>query len=339
MPGTSTTSFERTSPRLCRRGFALPLVILLTLVVSLGVAVLMQRNSTGYLAARRQADGYIRHHAGAGMREMVNRWLTTVRGRLKESIESTGLAFSLDLPDGARIMVYFDDAQGSVLARPDAYTGRRREILEAMNAYLDLLERQQQALAVQTRAAPAGPGQPIPPATPQPFLSATNNPGEVGVPLRRQYGPSTISVKTAPREVIEALASAICDPKQVVKIADIVVKRRDDLEESRGGATREAGTSGAVGATGTRDPTVDEVTRVLREAGADNEQIHEFSSMLVYSPTLYRVTAMLRDSSGRLLDKAGGLIELNEGRNDPFNQNGPFLTWDLMPLEEDAGRQ
>lgn len=321
---------------IARRAFALPLVILVTLVVSLGVGMLMQRSGAGYLAARRQADGYMQHHAGAGMREMVNRWLTTVRGRLKESIEEDGFAFSLDLPDGGEILVYLDDAQGSILARPDAYTGRRREILESMNAYLDLLELQQQALAA--RSAPNGvPGAP---AAPQPFVSANTRPGELPAELRRQYGPSEVSLRTAPREVIEALASAICDPREVTKIADTIVSKRDDLAQNYGtpsGSRRTAaGETGAGG--GAREPTVDEVTRVLREMGVSDEQIKEFSSMLVYTPKLYRVTAELRGSGDRLLDKAGGLIELAEGKNDPFNQNGPFLTWENLPLEDNRVR-
>jgi DNA-binding transcriptional ArsR family regulator len=330
-------SRQRSRPRACtRRGFALPLVILVTLVVSLGVGMLMQRSGAGYLAARRQADGYMQHHAGAGMREMVNRWLTTVRGRLKESIEEDGFAFSLDLPDGGEILVFLDDAQGSVLARPDAYTGRRREILESMNAYLDLLELQQQGLAARSAAAGA-PGVPV---APQPFVSASTRPGEIPIELRRQYGPSEISLRTAPREVIEALASAICDPREVTRIADTIVSKRDDLAQNFGRPSggRRSAAGEAAGGGGVREPTVDEVTRVLREMGVTDEQIKEFSSMLVYSPKLYRVTAELRDSGGRLLDKAGGLIELTEGRNDPFNQNGPFLTWENLPLEETRAR-
>jgi len=57
--------------------------------------------------------------------------------------------------------------------------------------------------------------------------------------------------------------------------------------------------------------------------------------MLVYVPTLYRVTAEVKSSSGRVLEKARGLMEVNEGRNDPFNQNGPFLTWESVPLEDE----
>lgn len=287
--------------RRARRGFALPLVILLTLVVSLAVGVLMQRNGAGYLAARRQADGYIKSHAGLGIREMVSRWLTSVRGRLADSLESDGFAFSLELPGDQHIDVYMDDAQGSALARADAHTGRRREIIEMMNAYLDLLE--------YGPTATAGPGQkPVP--QPRPVAE-----GEL--PLRRMYGPSEISLKTAPREVLEALAAAVADPKKTQIIADTILRNRD-------------GESGD----GSRVQSVDEVTRALREVGVDNEAIREITAMLVTTPKLYMVTAELRGANDRLLDKARGLLEVNEGNNDPFNMNGPFLTWETVALDD-----
>lgn len=281
-----------------RGGFALPLVILLTLVVSLAVAVLMQRNGTGYLAARRQADSYIKAHAGLGIREMVSRWLTQVRGRLSDSLESDGFAFTLVLPGGDHIDVYLDDAQGSALARSDALTGRRREIIEMMNAYLDLLE---------YGPIGAAPGQRPPPR------AQTGGAGDL--PLRRMYGPSEISLKTAPREVLEALAAAVADPKQTVAIADTIIRKRE-------------------GHDGTRVQEVDEITRSLREVGVDDEAIREIGLMLVATPKLYKVTAELRGSGDRLLDKAEGLLEVNEGNNDPFNMNGPFLTWESVELED-----
>lgn len=296
---------RRARPR--RRAFALPLVILLTLVVSLSVAVFMQRSSIGTLAARRQADGYIAHHAGLGMREMVSRWLTTVRGRLKESIEDDGFVFSLDLPGGDRIDVFMHDAQGSALARGDALTGRRREIVETMNAYLDLTEQTRAAAEASRLRVVAGAR----PAT------ATGQNDEL--PLRRMYGPSEVSITTAPREVLEALASAITDPRKAADIADALVLRRDDQAS-------------------TRDLAIEEVTRTLRERGLNDDELNELTAMLVYVPSLYRVTAELRTSSGRILDKARGLMKIDEGRNDPFNQNGPFLTWESVP-EDEWGRR
>jgi hypothetical protein len=267
----------------------------------------------GYLAARRQADSYIDNHAGLGMRELVSRWLSTVRGRLRESLEDDGFAFSLELPGGDRVDVFFDDAQGSVLSRTDMLTGRRREIVEMMNVYLDLAEQSDQPLSNEN------PGQGLGPR--ESFEVRQRAHGRAGEPietmgLRRKWGPSEISIRTAPIEVLEALASAVTDPKKAAKIAEALVKRRDDQ------AT-------------TRELAVDEVTRTLRELDVSPEAMREIGAMLVYTPTLYRVTAEQRSASGDLVAKAVGLLEVTDTRNDPFNQNGPFLTWETVPLEDE----
>lgn len=334
-PSRPPLNLRRAQPRKRPRAFALPLVILLTLIVSLAVAVLMQRNGVAFLAARRQADGYINHHAGLGMREMVSRWLTTVRGRLKESIEDDGFVFSLELPEGTRVDVFMDDAQGTALARADAFTGRRREIVEMMNAYLDLVEESTQLAASSTQPASRAGSHAAKSSrhannakesragrvhTTGLAGSSSSQPTPDGADLRRMYGPSEISIKTAPREVLEALASAVTDPKRAKDVADALIRKRDDQ-------------------TGTRDLPVDEVTRILREIGLDDDELHEINAMIVYTPTLYRVTAEIKGSGGRLIEKARGLMIVDEGHNDPFNQNGPFLTWETVPLEDEPAGQ
>lgn len=295
------------------RAFALPLVILLTLVVSLAVGVLMQRNSVGYLAARRQADSYINNHAGLGMREMVSQWLSTVRGRLRESLEDDGYAFSLELPGGDRVDVFFDDAQGSVLSRTDMLTGRRREIVEMMNAYLDVMEQTGREMSNEHPGEGLGPRESF--EVRQRAHGRAGEPIET-MPMKREWGPSEISIRTAPVEVLEALASAVTDPKKAQKVAEALVKRRDDQST-------------------TRDLAVDEVTRTLRELDVGDEAIREIGAMLVYTPTLYRVTAEQRSSNGELISKAVGLLEVKDNRGDVFSQNAPFLTWETVPLEDE----
>lgn len=261
------------------RGFALPLVILLTLVVGLGVAVLFQRHGVAALAARRQADDYIHRHAGLGMRELISRWLTTVRGKLQESLDSDGFAFSLALPDGGRVDVTIEDAQGTILSRTDDLTGRRREIVELMNYTL----------------------KPLAP--------------ELREQLTRQHGPSEISIESARPEVLLALASAIAGPDAADDVMRSLTQRRDDQAPGR-------------------TLTMDQIARALSEARMEPPQIAEFQAMLTTTPTLWLAIAEVKGSGGRVLERAGGLIEINSERIDPFNQNGPFLTWDLMPLEE-----
>jgi hypothetical protein len=247
-------------------------------VVGLGVAILFQRYGTAALAARRQADDYIARHAGLGMREMVSRWLTTVRGKMNESLDEDGLAFHLELPDGQRVDVYIRDAQGAALSDTSGLMGRRREIVELMNYYLDQL------------------------------------PQEAVKDMRRAQGPSEVSIDTATTEVLTALAASIVGPEKAADVVRALEDRRDRQTEGRALST-------------------ELISRALSEAQVEPEQIAEFNALLTAQPTLWFATVELWSGS-KLLDRAGGLIEINATRNDPFNQNGPFLTWDALPLEE-----
>ncbi|GEM_PF-1909631 len=261
------------------RGFALPLVILLTLAVGIGLGVLFQRHGVASLAARRQADNYIERHAGLGMREMVSRWMTTVRGRLKDSLEEDGFAFNLELPDGGRIDVSFRDAQGTALSDSSMLTGRRQEIVVLMNHYLSVLPEELRQLAT------------------------------------RRHGPSEISIDAASPEVLLALAQSIVGPDKADDVVQSLRQRRDDQ-------------------TAGRSLSSEQVSRGLSEARVEPEQIAEFQAMLVMQPSLWFVTAEFKTSSGRLIDRAGGLMLVNPSGSNPYNQNGPFLTWEALPLEE-----
>lgn len=320
MPRSRKSS--RTDPS--RRGFAMVLVVLLTLVVGLGIAILFQRHGVASLAARRQADDYIARHAGLGMRELISRWLSTVRGKVADSIEGDGFAFTLEFSDGQRIDVYMRDAQGTSLADTSALTGRRREIVELMKFYLEQtpLEDQQHLL--------------------------------------RRHGPSEICIASAPPEVLLALAQAIVGPERAEDVAEALSERRDErfdrregtdsgsniaaesaaaeaIERATGGASPGGGANGRGGMNSHGLASVDQVLRVLSEENVDPGKIAEFRAMLVAAPTLWFVTAELKGVGGKVVDRAGGLIELEAGRTDPFNQNGPFLTWETLPLDEGLG--
>lgn len=261
----------------------MPLVILLTLVAGLAVAVLFQRAGVAGLAARRQADDYTLHHAKVGLMELINRWHSTVRGRLKESIDDDGYAFSLQMPGNARVDVFVEDGQGKALARTESLVGRRREIVELMNVYLDQL------------------------------------PEELQGDARRQYGPSEVSIRRAPRDVVVALAAAINGPERAAEVADALIERMDDQSSSDDG----------------REVSVQEITRTLSELQVEPEQITEFEAMLVTSPVLWWVTAEVRDSGNNLIERAGGYWEVSGGTNlDSFNQRSGFLSWDTLPLED-----
>lgn len=261
------------------------MVILLTLVAGLAVAMFMERTGTSHMAAHRQASDYITRHAGLGMREMINRWLTTVRGKLKETLDEGGYAFSLDLPRGDKIEIYIRDAQGTVITDTSTVSGRRREILEVMNAYLDLL------------------------------------PEDAQKDARRQYGPTEVSIATANRDVLLALATAIVGPEKAPGVADALLGRRAE-ETSEDSAQANV--------------MREQFQRTLQELDLEPEEIAELEAMVVYTPTLWEVTAEVRTGGGegRIIERARGLLEINDSRSDTFNQNGAFLSWEPVTAEE-----
>jgi hypothetical protein len=109
------------------RGFVMPVVILLTLVVGIMAAVLMQRISTQDLTVRRELDNYQSKHFERGVREVVGEWTGSLFGQpLSKMVDEDGHALDLELPDGSSASVYLFDGQGSVLAEPQGLTQEQR---------------------------------------------------------------------------------------------------------------------------------------------------------------------------------------------------------------------
>jgi hypothetical protein len=105
----------------------MPVVILLTLVVGIMAAVLMQRISTQDLTVRRELEAYRSKHFERGVREVVGEWTTSLIGQpLASMVDADGHALDLELPDGSVASVYMFDGQGSVLAEPQGLTEEQR---------------------------------------------------------------------------------------------------------------------------------------------------------------------------------------------------------------------
>ena len=78
----------------------------------------------------------------------------------------------------------------------------------------------------------------------------------------------------------------------------------------------------------------DRLPEALTDAGLNEDERDELLSMLVEAPTLWRVQADVVDRSGRILSRSVGLMEWSaESRSDAFNQSGPFLTWEEVPVD------
>lgn len=181
--------------KVSRRGFALPLVLLLALVASLGVAVILNRSGVSGAAVNQQLKVYQRHHTHAGMKEMVDRWLATTHGSLQEQLESDGQAFIIELPRNRRIRVVITDGQGTLL---DDLRGLYGAEASFTGIAVDTVRR-----AVDT-----------------------NDPA-VAAACFRTAGPAAISVNSAIPEVLEAMATAVLPGRDGQRLAQEYLTRRE----------------------------------------------------------------------------------------------------------------
>ncbi len=159
----------------CRAGFALPTVIILSMVVAVVSAVMLERASVQRLTVHRQVQSYRGHHLGRGLREVLGQWSISLSGQpIERMIAPDGRILDLYLSDGLRVGVYLEDGQGSVHSVPSQFAGQER--VDAQIVLDELMERTQ--------------GRPDP-------------------SWLRSVGPAKICAATAPAEVLEAVASGI----------------------------------------------------------------------------------------------------------------------------------
>ncbi len=302
-----------------RRAFALPLVVLLLLVGGLTIGLLMERHSISYRAIARHVENYKSHHRAAGVKECILRWLDTARGRVDQSLDENGLAFSMEVSGEGRIDVYLRDAQGGCLADPSALSGRRREIVEDMKFLLDSIPPERRIEGI-----------------------------------FRPVGPPEISIDTAPEIVIRALCRAVIpEPDKADAAALAIFDRRGATSSqdpanfgssgvgstpsgSAGQGAKGAGFGGAgTGATAPTGVGVGNIADALRDLPITERQRREIAAMLVSSPTLFECVVETRDTGNHLLNKSSGLYKLDEAKSDTFKQGGGFLTWDALPLDDD----
>jgi len=160
-----------------RRGFALPLVLLLALTAMLSIGLMLSRHSTSHLAVERQVSIYKDHHRHMGIQELIDRWSATTRGSVRDRLGDGGLAFELQLPTGARASVYLEDAQGTALNDLRSGAGRERRYARLLLADLEQ------------------------------FPDAQTEEGKGR--LFRPDGPARLSLHTASADVLESLARAV----------------------------------------------------------------------------------------------------------------------------------
>ncbi len=199
MRAPRTKTGRKPRARWRRRGFALPLVVLLVLAAGLTVGLLMERHGTSHRAIARQVANYKNHHRASGIQECVLRWLDTARGKLEQSLDPDGLAFTLDVQGRGEIRVYFRDAQGALLTDSSQLVGRKREIVEDAKFLLELLPPEGQVEGI-----------------------------------FRPVGPAEVSLVSAPAVVIQALCIAVTgDQAKGLFAATAILQRRGDVDPRR----------------------------------------------------------------------------------------------------------
>lgn len=179
--------------RHARRGYALPLVFLLSLVVALVLSLAIERNTAKVHNVQRQLDSYREHHAAKGLQEAISAWLTRQNARsITESLDEDGHALDLILPDRTIVAVYLRDGQGTILDPLAASSG----------SY-------EQAAALRQRL--------------QILCSDQRVPYEG---FERPLGPLAISVNSADQLVLQAVAEEIVGMDRATEMVNKILERR-----------------------------------------------------------------------------------------------------------------
>ena len=114
------------------RGFALPMVMLLSLVGILVVASMLTRYGSQSRFVAKHRMRYVEHHTQRGVQEMVGTWLDLVRGGpIRDIIREDGLAFVVNFEGGRRLEVFVRDGQGTLLTDFSDMNTRNRRVIDA----------------------------------------------------------------------------------------------------------------------------------------------------------------------------------------------------------------
>jgi hypothetical protein len=104
---------------------------MLTAVLGIVVAFMLSRQGTQALTIERHLSSYREHHTGKGIKEVIDAFLMSVRGRdSSRFIAPDGRVLDMELPGGGRLTVYMSDGQSQILNPVTA--GAERASAEAM---------------------------------------------------------------------------------------------------------------------------------------------------------------------------------------------------------------
>jgi len=182
--------------------FALPLVIMLTLVAGLTIAVMLERQTTQTMSVMRQIDGYQTHHTELGVRNLVDGWLKSISQKSLENVTADEQHILDITSGGTTYSIYISDAQGTVLLGFEGLEGQQL-----------------------SRAR---------------MIARAYRPADPDSDQGREVGPVEISMRAASPEAIRAVAmSVLNDEGMADDFADrlISLRNRDNLTDGSVAAT------------------------------------------------------------------------------------------------------
>jgi hypothetical protein len=283
-----------------RRGYALPIVVLLAMIGALMAAVMLERQAAQQLSVNRQLARYRVHHAGRGIKETVGAWLNTVQSEpVSTLVGAGGHALDIELDDGRMISVFLAEAQGTVLNQISGLPGPKAS---AARGVLDRL------------AAAVG----------------AERLGE----FVRQAGPVPVSAVTAPREVLVAAAAGVLGASAAETYADFLIRERSEGKLMAGKLTAAANEAGATDTERkaltdlvTDQPTLYRVTAEVRGAAAQTGQVFIMGQTEVQERFNGLVMIEGKKNVGRGSSNQDALLQ-------PL---GAFLTWEEAPVDAALG--
>ncbi len=280
-----THSKTRPKQNARRKAFVMPIVILLMVVVGLTMSLSLRRLSTQHLLVSRQINAYYEHHSGRGLQEAIGAWLRQQNGRqLNEVLEAkTGKAMDIILADKSVVSIFLFDAQGTLLS----------DLSSVNTNQIDEVGRSLENLA------------------------ASVGPREYGR-LTRPFGPSAVSIHSAPEQVVKAICLSISQSNGSRLANDLLL-----LRES--------------GETITRQDLIETAT----SAGITPVQRSAVLRMMATDVQIWGVVVEIRGGQGlnrgRLLARYGGAtrIRSNSGRRSSSNamEIGSFYTWKDLGID------
>lgn len=245
------------------------------------MAALLSRYGNQILTVQRQVEGYQNHHASKGIQECVSAWMVAGTGQsMRDMLDREGRAFTLELDGGARMEVFFREAQDTLLAE---FAGLSRNELHLAAGSVDRLRE----------------------------IAGGRAAGMI-----RKEGPLQVSVVSAPREVLEAIAQSVAGDTSGSEVASELLRLRNEPK-----------------------PTPARLLEALTNTKVSPSERTELLAMLTVDPVLWKVRARVRTPDGRVALYEGlALVQTAAARaraaTTGVQRSSAFLAWG--PIEPDT---